>query len=90
MSENKFYTNILFLTSYIVDVIADGCLDYWIGLSDLDGDGTYKWTDGSDVMYSDWASIHYDSGSEICVKIQYGKWVKLNICAASKCFICER
>ena len=64
--------------------------EYWIGLSYLDEDETFVWTDGTKVTYDGWSPHGHIGGSGLCVKrIQGGKWVESH-CVRWKMFICER
>jgi len=67
--------------------------DSWIGLNDLENDGTFVWTDGSSVSYTHWeAGQPNDLLDQDCVNIiegSSGDWDD-NHCKESKSFICER
>ena len=42
----------------------------WIGLSDLDQEMYYSWTDGSEVTFTNWAYYEpNNSGEEDCVEM---------------------
>ncbi|KAK0148381.1 C-type lectin domain family 4 member E [Merluccius polli] len=70
--------------------------DYWIGLSDRDTEGTWKWVDGTNMTSSFWAPDQPDDnrGAEDCVAIQeirepWGGWFDAP-CAALFHWICEK
>ncbi|XP_061179353.1 macrophage mannose receptor 1-like [Saccostrea echinata] len=65
---------------------------FWIGLSDTQTQGTYKWISGVPVTYSNWVATH--TGNEIasCVALTSrhpkGLWQNLN-CTDQHHFICQ-
>ncbi|XP_028992597.1 CD209 antigen-like protein C [Betta splendens] len=71
----------------------------WIGLSDSDKEGTWKWVDGSPLTVTFWAHNQPDNGNgdprygeEDCVNIRMehtDKWNDLS-CEASRLWICEK
>ena len=67
--------------------------DAWIGLNDLQDDGTFQWTDGSIVNYTYWADDQpNDLFDQDCVSVLEdgsGKWDD-NHCTYDKLFICEK
>ncbi|CAL1612103.1 unnamed protein product [Knipowitschia caucasica] len=67
----------------------------WIGLSDLQEEGVWRWVDGTKLTTSFWMSGEpNDTGTgEDCVEINYkgqlGRWNDEN-CGVAHQFICER
>eukprot|EP01083_Nonionella_stella_P009367 27006_1 len=49
---------------------------YWIGLNDVETEGTFLWIDGSEVVYLNWDSDQPDNagGVEDCGENANGKW----------------
>ena len=73
--------------------------DYYIGLNDIEKNGTYKWAQGTEATaFTNWHSNHPKPGdtesSRDCVIIslktnsENGKW-KTKECNSSRRFICE-
>ncbi|KAK2840197.1 hypothetical protein Q5P01_013937 [Channa striata] len=69
--------------------------DSWIGLSDGDTEGTWKWTDGTPLTFKNWGQYEPnnggENGNEDCVQIraQKGVWNDLP-CGTSLKSICEK
>ncbi|KAK6167814.1 hypothetical protein SNE40_021753 [Patella caerulea] len=71
---------------------------WWIGLKDEDGTNTYKWSDGSDVNYSNWndsqPDFTYAGKDDDCVILEEPtslfKWNDFNCIHNSITYICER
>lgn len=67
--------------------------DAWIGLNDLEHDGTFQWTDGSETHYFNWADGQpNDLFDQDCVSVLEdgsGQWDD-NHCTYTKLFICEK
>ena len=63
---------------------------YWIGLSDSEEEGTWKWSDGTGLTgYTNWASGEPNNrNEEDCVAIKGGKW-RDKRCSVSRGYICE-
>uniref|UniRef100_A0AAV2MFT9 C-type lectin domain-containing protein n=1 Tax=Knipowitschia caucasica TaxID=637954 RepID=A0AAV2MFT9_KNICA len=69
----------------------------WIGLSDMQEEGVWRWVDGTKLTTSFWMSSEpsndWRNKGEDCVEINYngqlGKWNDAN-CGVAKQFICER
>jgi len=67
--------------------------EYYIGLSDLQGTGTYKWTDGTNVSFTNW-NTDFPKGEKVVVmKMSHGnadngKWLTRNQNNNLR-FICE-
>ena len=67
-------------------------LQYWIGLSDLDTNDRFEWSDRTDFNYENWASgePNHVNGFEDCVELRpLGTWNDQN-CFASRYFVCEK
>ena len=68
---------------------------YWIGLSDSDSEGEWKWTDGTGLLtgYQRWKSGQPNNkdGKQDCVAIYGGKakWNDVR-CSRKLGFICEK
>ncbi|KAK0138262.1 C-type lectin domain family 4 member M [Merluccius polli] len=65
--------------------------DHWIGLSDRDPEGTWKWVDGTNMTSSFWGRGQPDDngGGEDCVATSLGKGWNDATCADLKPWICE-
>ena len=52
----RFITIFVFLfhKAFITTRIHDKAASYWIGLNDINGDGSYDWIDNSPVVYTHW------------------------------------
>ena len=64
----------------------------WIGLNDINTEGTYVWADGSYSHYKHWYSGQPDNyqGSEDCVNTRYsGSWSDASCTATRTCFFCS-
>ncbi|XP_071940909.1 macrophage mannose receptor 1-like [Antedon mediterranea] len=68
--------------------------NYWIGLSDTVTPGTYVWSDGASVSYTNWAQGQPDNSGGDCVSITSGQsspgfWIDTN-CALGLPYVCEK
>ena len=67
----------------------------WIGLNDRSSEGTFRWSTGGYMSYSNWGSGQPDNdGSwfddENCVELNTsGRWNDLE-CSESHYFVCKR
>ena len=66
--------------------------EYYIGLNDLQGTGTYKWADGTVASFTNWNAGHPRGGKAVVMKMNgnsdNGKWQTKNVNSAMR-FICE-
>ena len=67
--------------------------EYYIGLSDLQGTGTYKWVDGTNASFTNWDTGFPKGGKGVVMKISLGnsdngKWQTRNKGDVLR-FICE-
>ena len=67
--------------------------EYYIGLSDLQRTGTYKWADGTNVSFTNWNTGFPNGGGGVVMKMSIGnsdngKWLTRNEDDALR-FICE-
>lgn len=63
--------------------------EIWIGLSDLDQNGSYVWTDGTPATYARWNSSPPTPGNCAVKNTQGdGRWYPRG-CADAKPFVCE-
>ena len=62
----------------------------WIGLHDLNAEGTFEWADGSSSTYRPWSSGNPDNwGNEDCVEWYPGGAWNDRSCGAQLPFMCE-
>lgn len=80
---------------FIEKNILGGNLDYWIGLTDSETEGNWKWANGATLTgYNNWASyLPNDYKGQDCAAIKgatqnSGKWHDVS-CYFNKGFICE-
>lgn len=68
------------------------CL-YWIGLSDVDNSGTYEWTDGSPLDYTNWGPSQppaVKEGTTVYMSLDdRNRWFASSDIAETNCFVCE-
>ena len=67
--------------------------EYYIGLNDLQGTGTYKWADGTNASFTNWNTGHPKAGKNgVVMKMNGnsddGKWQTKNYNSPTQ-FICE-
>ncbi|XP_015751198.1 PREDICTED: low affinity immunoglobulin epsilon Fc receptor-like isoform X1 [Acropora digitifera] len=66
--------------------------EYYIGLNDLQGTGTYKWADGTNASFTNWNTSFPRGGKGVVMKMNGnsddGKWQTKNMNSAMR-FICE-
>uniref|UniRef100_A0A668TXP5 C-type lectin domain-containing protein n=1 Tax=Oreochromis aureus TaxID=47969 RepID=A0A668TXP5_OREAU len=65
----------------------------WIGLSDIEQEGTWKWVDGTPLTLKYWAPHQPDNkwSTENCVMIRYGGiYWNDGKCEASCQWVCEK
>ncbi|KAI6660002.1 hypothetical protein LOD99_14343 [Oopsacas minuta] len=71
--------------------LTDSTVRCWIGLNDINAEGTYIWADGSDSAYRNWAPGEPNSnGNEDCVQT-FGnpKWNDLRCTNLLMCYFCS-
>ena len=63
----------------------------WIGLHDIDTEGTFGWADGNNSSYRNWAiGEPNQSGNEDCVHIfGSGRWNDLECSDTFTCYFCR-
>jgi len=64
---------------------------FWTGLSAIDADSKFGWTDGSDLVFTRWGKGQPDSstGSNTCVQVSsFYNWQDMN-CNLKSPFICQ-
>lgn len=75
----------------IENVLGFGPSEVWIGLSDVDQDGTYLWTDGTPPSFTHWSNPPGPSSPD-CVakntKPTDGRWFTRS-CGGSEAAVCE-
>ena len=79
--------------NYLNTIITSSVGNYWIGLNDRDVEGTYTWTDGTTVSYTNWSSTPSDDTNSNCVQINYagnGMWESVNCDMTLNAFLCKR
>ncbi|XP_067417521.1 low affinity immunoglobulin epsilon Fc receptor-like [Emydura macquarii macquarii] len=67
--------------------------NYWIGLNDINKEGTFKWIDDSSVSYSNWnkGEPNNHPSDEDCVHMYgYGKWNDASCGMNQDGWICEK
>ena len=63
----------------------------WIGLNDIDNEGTYVWADGTASTYTHWTPGEPSGGSEDCTEMYptTGNWNDKTCSSASTCYFCS-
>lgn len=87
--EQEFLHNLLFVENHFVDNV-------WLGLKQVGNSSIFKWNDGSEVVYSNWANQTLTDQDHHCVQMSSGKgnngagqWVKVH-CDKRNDVLCER
>lgn len=65
--------------------------NWWIGLNDIAVEGTFEWSSGDPVVYTNWSSAEPNGGaSSDCVhlKASRGTWADHN-CTTAMRYVCE-
>jgi len=71
-----------------------GAEPFWLGLSDREVEGTWKWTDGKRASFNNWgynepdSAYDYDCGLIYMFNDEFGKWITMK-CVSKRRFICE-
>ena len=65
--------------------------DFWIGINDVSSEGTFKWSDGSALHFTDWATgepnnVQNQDCGQLC-KDKNFQWDDAD-CFATKRYIC--
>ncbi|XP_038628923.1 C-type lectin domain family 4 member G-like isoform X2 [Tachyglossus aculeatus] len=66
---------------------------YWIGLTDMESEGTHKWIDGTDLTFTYWntGEPNDSRGVEDCVMmLTHGRWNDFRCTSDSDNWICEK
>ncbi|XP_041036056.1 CD209 antigen-like protein E isoform X3 [Carcharodon carcharias] len=65
--------------------------DYWIGLTDRESEGNWKWVDGTQVSFTQWyeGEPNNSKGNENCAIIRRTDWNDVS-CTDHFLFICEK
>ena len=71
--------------------IATSGLYCWIGLNDLNAEGTFLWADGNSDSYRNWAvGEPNDQGNEDCALMWVGGYWDDDSCTATRgCYFCS-
>ncbi|KAL0965895.1 hypothetical protein UPYG_G00287370 [Umbra pygmaea] len=90
----KSHEEQFFINTYLPELNEGEVPDVWIGVSDKDKDGTFKWVDNTDIPISNWKSGYpmntvnlWDCG-QIYTGDYSGKWETTN-CFKSMGYICK-
>ncbi|XP_077993991.1 macrophage mannose receptor 1-like [Glandiceps talaboti] len=76
--------------SYVEMYVAQNQKPLWIGMNDQTIGGTYKWTDGSPVFYTNWGDNEPNKdGGEGCVRMELsGDWTDTS-CSSQTLAMCK-
>ena len=85
------------VTSLEEDTLLTGLLtmtNCWIGLNDIDNEGTYMWVDGTALSYTQWSPGEPSNGdgiiNEDCTSVySNGYWNDAPCTNAYLCYICD-
>ncbi|XP_078392786.1 C-type lectin domain family 17, member A-like [Cetorhinus maximus] len=77
--------------NFIEKSIENNPRDYWIGLTDRESEGNWKWVDGTPVSFTRWeqGEPNNGSGNENCAIIRINGWNDVS-CTDRLSFICEK
>ena len=80
------------LMTFLLLLMSSFLGEYYIGLNDLQGTGTYKWADGTTASFTNWNVGFPQAGKGVVIKMNGdsddGKWQTKNNKNAMR-FICE-
>ena len=78
--------------NYLNTIITSSVGDCWIGLNDRDLEGTYTWTDGTAISYTNFSNTPSNEESNDCVEIDTISdiWVTIDCDTIRSNFLCER
>ncbi|XP_038055175.1 perlucin-like protein [Patiria miniata] len=84
----------IWINNFFVDHRGHTCIDwYWVGGDDILREGTWRWQDGSKVIYTNWFAGQPDNGGEeedgMIVYVGSRKWNDNSTGRAAACFVCE-
>nr|XP_006132086.1 C-type lectin domain family 4 member G isoform X1 [Pelodiscus sinensis] len=66
---------------------------YWIGLHDINNEGTFIWVDNNPLSYSNWnrgEPNDYGGGEDCVMMFRDGKWNDMPCAASEEGWICEK
>ena len=66
--------------------------EFWVGYNDIDSEGTFVWSDGGAVTYTNWRSTEpNDSGGEDCTQVETGGlWNDMPCDYSSTSYVCQK
>ncbi|XP_072020262.1 macrophage mannose receptor 1-like [Amphiura filiformis] len=83
-----------YITSLFDELDNVGITDFWIGISDLVQDGSFAWSDGSNIAYTNWNAdqpsdtVNIPDCGTIFTGSTEGKWSTGN-CYGLQAFVCK-
>ena len=64
----------------------------WIGINDIDNEGTFTWADGTEVTYTGWAGVEPNDaiGSDDCTDLSsLNHWNDVSCTGGLPCYFCS-